>query len=396
MSVSLIDPTLEELAKKYLCKDGKKRSPGFKRKLQRLTEVDQRAVILRVEQLGLCKQGEITIAGTVETQSTPPVARSNAPIANANGSANGNGNGKQGKEGKSNVIRWTDGEWEKVMAVLRELRRTKPAPSLTTLLPEAQDLAQLPEHRRRKSIVPMSTVVERLLAYERKVSGLTPRHELQDEIDLLKMELGERPTKEQLMASLTEADLKPFLPRLLSNLTMAQFLAAFSAEEIVRHIPIGKLVPAVASVFTEGLAAFGGTMASISAALAANKAPVIVEAPQQNGGPRKAPQQQLMKITVLGPNKEQAQAIRERFQGRAKINVIDKQRGEGKITKDMIPASSDLVVFWARFGNHSDRQAIKAKQRSANFYFREVTDGGVDGLCRRIEEAMAQCELAAA
>lgn len=389
-SISLQDPTLEDLAHKYLCKGGKRKSPGFKRKLQQLTEVDQRHVILRVESLGLCIKGDIQIQGTVEEKTLPPIARANG-ASNGNVSNGSNGNGDSSRA----VIRWTDTEWDKVIGVLRELRRTKPAPALTSLSDEAQEMAGLPTHRRRRNLQPLAAVVERMLAFEKKAGGLTPRRVMQDEIDLLKMELEERPTKEQLIESLSDEELKPHMKRLLSNLSMNQVLAHFTPEEILRHIPVAKLLPAVAGIFTEGLTAFGATMASISEALAETKAPVIV-APSGGASAvaQKSDRQQLLRITVLGPNNEQGRVVKEHFEGRAKVNVINKQSGAGKITKDMIPASSDLVVLWARFANHADRAAIKAKQKSASFFFREIPDGGVESLIRHIEEALQVCNEA--
>lgn len=380
-----IDSNLKALAATYRGPSGRV-NPTFTRKLRQLPEDEQHVVILQVEKLKLCEKGAIQIVGTVIQSSG---FSGSAPIARASSAS-------QSNTERAGKVCWTDVEWDRLLVVLRELRRTKPGPNIAQLLPEAQNIANFPEHRRRKNIVPMKSVIDKLTEHEKKITSGKSRRELEDDVELLKLELEERPTKEELLSSLTEADMKPFLPRLLSNLSMGQFLAAFSTDEILRHIPTAKLIPAVAGIFAEGIAALGGTMTTIAAALDQNKAPAIHHHNGNNNGSNGNSNDNETRITVIGPNHDQAHKLRQVFMGRAKINVIDKQQGKSnKITKDQIPSSSDIVVLWSKFANHADRNAIKAKQRSSSFFYRDTPpELGMEGLIRFIEDVMEECSLA--
>jgi hypothetical protein len=204
--------------------------------------------------------------------------------------------------------------------------------------------------------------------------------------------MKEAPTKESIIASLTDAEvLAHFKQRVFDQVAMADLVGGYEPEDILECLPIANVVGfAVRSLmenFGDGLT---GHLEKITCLLEGLNKPQLPTngsgaVPKshtgfRDGGVRKP------KVTVIGMKPNQINETRRKLGEKAVFNFVDKNR-----STDYIPEGTDIVGVMANFVSHADQNhAINHCKTRCKEAIRIIHKGGVKRMCILLNDAIRQ------
>lgn len=269
-------------------------------------------------------------------------------------------------------IKWTDEEWDRLADFVFSMRLNNPEAAISNLYSRA--IEQFPEDRRR----PLQHAVTIKLSEMLLKRGQALK-QVEDELNRLKTKLdtGLVAPKEDVLDNLSDFEvLRRFKDRVLNLVSQEDLLSRIDPQQLLSAMPFADLAAfAVKRFFTES--------AHVEKVL-----PVVRNAqPKQeaekpamnNMVPQTEKPQRLPRVALVGFKSQQAQEVMRRFSGRAECILMAQD-----LAKKTVPQSTDLIVHWARFSNHSTREKLKASGAKMI----EIPDGGLEAVCTRLEKSL--------
>ena len=252
-------------------------------------------------------------------------------------------------------VRWTVAEWDQLADWFLELRTGDPIAPFLEIVNLAQ--SRFPKARQRAKI----TSPQQIEPLIDRVRGRAHLHEDRARrIAKLEEELATRPTREEIISSLTDDEIRRlFGHRLLQLFDVEDIVPYLSTAEVLDRLPLDEIAGVTARRLVASLVPQNGiTNDSI--------APTPIIAPKRARLPR---------FYVLGAKPNQAREIEQRFRDRAvEIRCPDKNLS-------VIPEGGDHYFVMASFISHSLREQAP-RQRST------FVQGGVTNVISAIEKKL--------
>lgn len=277
-------------------------------------------------------------------------------------------------------INWTDDEWERLTDLIEPMRRNNPEPPLIILVNRA--LAQFPEGRRRnlrgtRQLEPLSRRLKE--RYQVLVNAKSDKDKLIEQLSAIK----EAPTKEEILSSLTDAEIiQNFSQKVLDNLSPIEICANFSNGELLEGIPkaviigyaVQQIIESIAETannFNLGLQNLGTITQGVLKAQSKTAPSVPISRPTLT-------QRKLPKVTIVGMKGDQSGHLEDKFTGRAIFNFLNKDQAQ-----ICVPPSTDILVFWGKFCGHKTQEQIKSRLPSTCRFI--IHHGGTVTLAETLE-----------
>lgn len=273
---------------------------------------------------------------------------------------------------KKTVIRWDDQEWDRLAELVYSMRRNTPEDSIASMANRAQ--RQFPKDRQRPGILTTAALQPLIERVKQKDRELQLKAEKCDQL-LARLSFFENApaTREEFLATLTDEEVRTFLPRLLQMVAPADVVAAFNTEALLGAIETADLAAVLARRLVRGF----NRPVNVVVQMPDQRLPVAA-APRQrvngNNGRRK-------RIVVVGTKGDQPRHLAERVGTLVELTCIEVD----KLHRGSLPRNADHVVVWSKFISHDRRQIIfnEVEPRKVSEHFAGLTELGdfIEGLC---------------
>lgn len=245
---------------------------------------------------------------------------------------------------------WGEDDWDFVVSRVAKLLLKEPTAGISSLA--RRIMKMMPENNRRPVHAGVvSELARRLTEYNAHWANL------EDEVEKLKNELLVRkaaPSREEILQGLTREEIRErFTNEVLADLTPDEIVSRFSVETILSCIPTASLtafsLTRVFENFTQQSRQLDENEVMLGRILAEMPAEKVHR--QQVA----ATQPQLIKVprvALVGFKSDQGAFVVDQLRGKAKVEIIDKNRSH-------FESSADIVLMWARFVSHAMQDQIK-------------------------------------
>lgn len=288
------------------------------------------------------------------------------------------------------IVSWSDDEWDQLAEAVWRSRKNDPAETLIGLVKKV--MPAFPEARRRNIRVlnEIKPLIERLQRTDEEMLHKLEEGELAKlRVEELESQHQAVPTREDILGAMTDEEvLQQFGQRVLHLCSPEEILKEYPAETLLANLPISEIA---GQAIKSGVESFMDTQRELLDAVRElsattrqlNTAKSSAQRPSIPT-PRPQPSLRLPKVTVVGLLANQQAKVKERLEGRANFNFVDKNR-----KADAIPADQDVILLAANFISHAMQDAAKKRVQGTNTRL-VVHHGGVDMLVRKLDSLLPQ------
>lgn len=249
---------------------------------------------------------------------------------------------------------WGEDDWDFVVPRVAKLLLKEPTSGISTLV--RRIMKMMPEENRRPVHAGLvSELTRRIIEYN------SHWLDLEDEVEKLKNELLMRkaaPSKEEILQGLAREEIRErFTNEVLANLTPDEIVYRFSVETILSCIPTAALtafsLTRVFESFSQQARQLDENEVMLGRILAEMPAEKVHRQQLAASQPQPA---KLPRIALVGFKADQGAFVADELKGKAKIEIVDKNRSH-------FESSADIVLMWARFVSHAMQDQIKKKMK---------------------------------
>jgi hypothetical protein len=251
-------------------------------------------------------------------------------------------------------VLWGEDDWDFVVSRVAKLLMKEPTSGISALA--RRIMKMMPEDNRRSVHAGLvSELARRLVEYNAHWL------DLEAEVEKLRNELLIRkvaPSKEEILQGLTNEEIRErFTNEVLASLSPDEIVSRLSTETILSCIPTAILTAHSLTRIFENFMQQSRQLDENEVMLGRILAEVPAEKVHRQQVAATQPQPvKLPRIALVGFKNEQGAFIVDGLRGRAKVEIIDKNRSH-------FESSADIILMWARFVSHSMQDQIKKNMK---------------------------------